>query len=57
MVRLGSLRNDYFVVDPGKYRIKGEKTGKTYALGEEVRIKLARADLEERQLDFELITR
>lgn len=55
MVRLGSLRGDYFVIDPGKYRIKGEKTGTTYALGQEVRIKLTRADLEERLLDFELV--
>jgi ribonuclease R len=55
MVRLGSLRGDYFVIDPGKYRIKGEKTGATYALGQEVRIKLTRADLEERLLDFELV--
>ncbi len=57
MVRLGSLRSDYFVIDPGKYRIKGERTGQTYSLGQEVRIKLVRADLEERQLDFELIAR
>jgi len=55
MVRLGSLKGDYFVIDPGKYRIKGERTGTTYALGQEVRIRLTRADLEERQLDFELL--
>jgi ribonuclease R len=57
MVRLGSLRGDYFVHEASKYRIKGEKTGQTYSLGQAVRIKLTRADLEERQLDFELINK
>lgn len=55
MVRLGSLKSDYFVHEGSKYRIKGEKTGKTFSLGDVVRIKLLRADLEERQIDFELI--
>ena len=55
MVRLGSLRGDYFVHEASKYRIKGEKTGQTYSLGQSVQIRLTRADLEERQLDFELI--
>lgn len=55
MVRLGSLKGDYFVHEGSKYRVKGEKTGKTFSLGDEVRVKLVRADLEERQLDFELI--
>ena len=38
-----------------KYRIKGSRTGVTYTLGGEVRIKLTRADMEERVLDFELV--
>jgi ribonuclease R len=55
MVRLASLKSDYFVHEPSKYRVKGERTGATYSLGTEVRIKLVRADLEERLLDFELL--
>jgi len=55
MVRLGSMKGDYFVHEGSKYRVKGEKTGKAFSLGDEVRVKLVRADLEERQLDFELI--
>ena len=55
MIRLGSLRSDYFVHEPSKYRIKGKNTGKTFSLGDEVRVKLIRADIEERQLDFELV--
>jgi ribonuclease R len=55
MVRLGSIKGDYFKHEADKYRIKGDRTGTTYSLGQEVRIKLTRADLEERQLDFSLI--
>ena len=55
MVRLGSLKGDYFVHEPSKYRIAGRKTGKILSLGQAVRIKLTRADLEERQLDFEIL--
>ncbi len=52
MIRLASLKGDFFVNEASKYRIKGQKTGQTYSLGQEIRIKLTRADIEERQLDF-----
>ena len=56
MVRLSSIRSDYFEHEAMKYRIKGKKSGKTYRLGDEVKVKLLRADKDERQLDFELMT-
>jgi len=55
MVRLGSIKFDYFEHEANKYRVKGKKTGKVYRLGDEVKVKLLTADPEERQLDFELI--
>lgn len=55
MVRLATIKGDYYVHDPKKYQIRGERTKKTFTLGQEVRIKLIRADQEERQLDFELV--
>lgn len=55
MVRLSSIKFDYFEHEANKYRVKGKKTGKVYRLGDEVRVKLLRADKDERQLDFELI--
>lgn len=56
MVRLATINGDYFEHEATKYRIKGRKTGKIYRLGDEVRVKLVRADKDERQLDFELLT-
>lgn len=55
MVRLASIKGDYFEHEAKKYRVRGQKTGKIYRLGDEVKVKLVRADKEERQLDFELI--
>lgn len=55
MVRLSNIRGDFFTHEPNKYRVKGGKSGKTYTLGSEIRVKLTRADMEERVLDFELV--
>ena len=55
MIRLSSMKSDFFTHEASKYRIKGNRTGKVYMLGGEIRVKLTRADMEERVLDFELI--
>lgn len=57
MVRLASIKSDFFEHEASKYRIKGQKTGKVYRLGDKVTVKLINADKEARQLDFELITK
>ncbi len=54
MIHISKLGDDYFVHDKSKYHIKGERSGKIFRLGDEVRVKLTRADVEERQLDFVL---
>jgi ribonuclease R len=55
MIRLSSIKGDFFTHEASKYRIKGNRTGKIYSLGGEIRVKLTRADMEERVLDFELV--
>lgn len=55
LIRMASMKSDYFNHQASKYRIKGERTGTTYSLGDEIRIKLKNANLEDRQLDFELV--
>lgn len=54
MIKLSSMKKDFFEHEASKYRVKGQKTGKTYQLGDEIKVKLTRADIEEKQLDFEL---
>ncbi len=55
MVKLASIRFDYFDHFPEQYMVKGQKTGTIYRLGDPVRIKVTRADLEERQIDYQLL--
>lgn len=52
MVRLLELKDDYYIFDEKKYAMIGKNTRRQYRLGDKVRIKLVRADLKERMLDF-----
>ena len=56
LIRMSALKGDYFEHEASKYRVKGDRTGTTYSLGDEIQVKLTRADLDERQLDFALVT-
>jgi ribonuclease R len=51
LVRLGSMKDDYYKAS-GKYLIEGEKTKKQFRIGDEVEVKLTRADLDTKELDF-----
>lgn len=57
MVRARDLRDDYYTFDESQYALVGEVTGNMYQLGQEVIIKVKNADLEKKQLDFELLGR
>lgn len=55
MVPLRSLLDDYYEFDERNYCLVGRRFHKRYALGDEVRIRVERANLERRQLDFALV--
>lgn len=55
MVPLRSLLDDYYEFDERNYCLVGRRFRKRYALGDEVRIRVERANLERRQLDFALV--
>ena len=54
LVHITALHNDYYHFDPAGHRLRGERTGQTYRLGDEVRVRVVRVDLDERKMDFEL---
>lgn len=54
MVRIRDLGEDYFIYDEKRYRIVGERTKKQFSLGDPIRVTLAAARLQERELDFTL---
>ncbi|MDB5195541.1 MAG: RNAse ribonuclease [Parcubacteria group bacterium] len=55
MIRIRDLGDDYFIYDEKRYRIVGERTKKSYALGDPIRVKLMDARVPERELDFALM--
>ena len=55
MIRLRNITEDSFYFDEKNYAIVGRRSGTTYQLGDKVLVKVAKADLQNKQLDFELI--
>jgi ribonuclease R len=56
MVRLMSLTDDNYDYDPKKFAAIGAKTKRAIRLGDPVRYKVERANLEDRTLDFSLLS-
>jgi ribonuclease R len=54
LVHVSDLGEDYFQFDNIKHQMLGERTGQRYRLGDRVRVKLVRADLESNKIDFVL---
>ena len=54
LVHVTSLPNDYYHYDAGRQQMVGERTGRTFALGEAMRVLVQRVDMETRRIDFRL---
>lgn len=54
LVHVTSLKNDYYAFDSVKHRLVGERGGHVYRLGDPITVLVARVDLDERKIDFEL---
>ncbi|MCC7532302.1 MAG: ribonuclease R [Bacteroidia bacterium] len=55
-VGLRDIKDDQYVFDEENYRVVGRRSGRIYSLGDKVRIKVKRADLIKKQLDFEFVS-
>ncbi len=55
MIPLQSLEDDYYIFDEDEYCLIGEHHKRVYRLGDKVRIRVVRANLIKKQLDFELV--
>ena len=55
MVRLQDLRDDHYVFDKEQYAVVGQRSNKTYVLGDEVYVKVKNADLVKKHLDFTML--
>jgi len=54
LVHVSDLGADYFQFDNVKHQMLGERTGQRFRLGDRVRVRLVRADLESNKIDFVL---
>ncbi len=52
LVRLADLKDDYYNYDPDLHQHIGEHRGKIFRLGQEIKIKVAKADVSSKQIDF-----
>ncbi|WP_425642914.1 ribonuclease R [Marinomonas gallaica] len=55
LVHVSGLGDDYFVHDPEHQAMIGERTGKVYRLGEQVRVTVASVNLEQRKIDLKMV--
>ena len=55
MVPLRDIKSDYFEFDQDNYRIVGKRTKVVYRLGDAVKIRVKKANLEQKLLDYELV--
>ena len=55
MIKLRDLVDDSYSLDAKNYAIIGSRTGNTFQLGDEVKIKVVKANLIAKQLDFKIV--
>lgn len=55
LVHISNLGQDYFHFDPTSHQLKGERSNVNFRLGDSVKVKVVRVDLDEKKIDFELV--
>jgi ribonuclease R len=54
LVHISTLPGDYYHYDPVAHRLRGERSGRGFRLGDRLEVVVARVDLDERKLDLML---
>ena len=56
LVRLESMQDDFYDFDDQAFALVGRRQGNSYTLGDTVRVEIAHVDLDQRDVDFKLVT-
>jgi len=56
LVHVTALKRDYYQFDPIRHQLVGEMTNRRYQLGDRLLVEVARVDMEDRKVDFDLIS-
>ena len=54
LIHVTSLPSDYYHLEPGARGLKGERTGRAFRLGDDVRVRVVRVDPDEARIDLAL---
>ncbi|MDX1514400.1 MAG: ribonuclease R [Gammaproteobacteria bacterium] len=57
LVHISALGHEYFHFDPEHHRLRGERSGREFRVGDQVQVEVVRVDLDERKVDLELAGR
>ncbi|WP_379128727.1 ribonuclease R [Paenibacillus sp. sgz500958] len=55
LIRLSGLTDDYYHFDEAHMALIGERTSKVFRIGDEVKIRVAKVNMDEHNIDFELV--
>ncbi|CAG7650255.1 ribonuclease R [Paenibacillus allorhizosphaerae] len=55
LIRLSDLTDDYYHFHEAQHALIGERTSRIYRLGDEVKVRVARVNMDERTIDFEMV--
>ena len=55
LVHISAIPGDYWELENGGLGLVGQRTGRRWQMGDSVEVRLARVDLAQRQIDFELL--
>ncbi|WP_342252679.1 ribonuclease R [Spiroplasma endosymbiont of Amphibalanus improvisus] len=55
LIHISELKNDYYVYDERTSVLRGERTKKSFIIGQNIKIRVKGADKKTRKIDFELI--
>ncbi|MGC9385536.1 MAG: ribonuclease R [Hydrogenovibrio sp.] len=56
LVHITELGEDYFHYDASRHCLKGERTGKTFRLGDRLRVQVAQVNLDDRKVDLRFLS-
>ena len=56
LIHITNLPKDYYVFDSKTHQLVGENRGIQFGLNDKIRIRVSRVDMDERKIDFELIS-
>lgn len=55
LIRLSALSDDYYHFDEAHMALIGERTSKVFRIGDEVKIRVAKVNMDDHTIDFELV--